>query len=314
MKYFIGWDVGAWKCEAKNKSSCDAIFILDEKQMMGHHRGNISKIIQTICDFPPETKVARLIELLFSLCSLEGPLSSPDEFFLAIDTPLGWPHAFSVLMNRTLSEKWSYHEDQRNIDNTLLFRKTERELGSSLSAIVDSIGSQSTKGIALLCSLNATLKSWGIWEAGQLTIIETYPKACIRSECFLKWAVQQSLPHDIREWYYYKNRKADRRIQEQDDTFDAGICALLARAFAESLFHLKQPPAADPNKELHEGEGWIFYPADKLIAKSALEKYGSVVNSTDIDTFGMALQRLRGFVQQNQQSGDAGTPEIETDE
>jgi len=312
MKYFLGWDVGAWKCEAKNKASCDALFILNEKQMMGHHRGNISGIIQQICDVPPEAKVARLIELFLSLCSLEARFSPADEYFLAIDTPLGWPHAFSMLMNRTLSEKWNYHEDQRNIDNTLLFRKTERELGSSLSAVVDSIGSQSTKGIALLCSLNATLKSWGIWQAGQLTIIETYPKACIRSEVFLEWAVQQSLPHDIREWYLYKNRKADQRIQEQDDTFDAGICALLAKAFADPPFRLKLPPATDLNNELHEG--WIFYPADQLIAKSALEKYGSVVNATNVDTFGIALQRLRGFIQQKPQSGDAGTPETETDE
>jgi hypothetical protein len=312
MKYFIGWDVGAWKCEAKNKASCDALFILNDKQMMGHHRGNISGINQQICDVPHAEKIARLIESFLSRCSLEERFSSDDEYFLAIDTPLGWPHTFSLLMNRTLSEKWNYHEDRRNIDNTLLFRKTERELGSSLSAVVDSIGSQSTKGIALLCSLNAALASWGIWRAGNLTIIETYPKACIRSEVFLEWAVKQSLTHDNREWYFYKNRKSDRRIQEQDDTFDAGICALLAMAFADHSFPLKQPPATDPNQEVHEG--WIFYPEGQLIAKSALEKYGKVVNATDVDTFGTALQRLRGFIRQKHESGDAETQETETDE
>lgn len=312
MKYFIGWDVGAWQCEAKNKKSCDAIFILNEAPMMGHHRGNISGLIQQICDAPPEKKVSRLIESFFSLCTLEVPSSSTDEFLLAIDTPLGWPHAFSLLMNRTLSDKWNYHEAQRNIDNTLLFRRTERELGSSLSTVVDSIGSQSTKGIALLCALNATLKSWGIWQAGPLTIIETYPKACIRSEVFLEWAVKQSLSHDIREWYFYGNRKTDQRIQEQDDTFDAGICALLAKAFADQPFQLKQPPANDPDQEMHEG--WIFHPANQLIAKTALEKYGKVVNASDVSTFGMALERLKRFIQQNQQSGEVRAQETESDE
>jgi len=232
MKYYIGWDVGAWKCTNASNKSCDALFVMNEAGGIGHYRDNISPSIQAVCDSAAEVKAKRLIDEWFRLCGMEKEFSLDDEYCIAIDTPLGWPKSFSSLLNGQLDSKWRFSSDKPNNQNTLLFRRTERQLGSSFSAIVDAIGSQSTKGIALLCALQAKVHSWGVWTTPNITLIEAYPKACLRSVSCVEWMCGLTLTSDIREWHFPKNKetkKRERTLKNQEDTFDACICACLAR-------------------------------------------------------------------------------------
>ncbi|MDB4777826.1 DUF429 domain-containing protein [bacterium] len=296
MDYYIGWDVGAWKCK-RTGGSCDALFVMDKNGSLGCHRDNMSVSIQKVCDSSVEEKQATLIDGWFSLAKVEGhAYSAEHKYFVAIDTPLGWPKTFTQLMSGNLSKNWKFNSKDRNIENTMLFRRTERELGSSLSAIVDSIGSQSTKGMALLCSLGATLESWGVWKAGNITLFETYPTACLRSEAFVDWMCGLKLKQDIRCSKKQRTKKKaskKRLFIDQDDIFDAGVCACLAKAFTAGNPKLKQPPE-DTDDE--ESEGWIFYPDDKPIEKSLISKYKSVVNTPTTKSFAMAVKQFRELV------------------
>lgn len=180
------------------------------------------------------------------------------------------------------------------MDNSLLFRRTERELGSSLSGVVHAIGSQSTKGMALLCSVGAKTKSWGVWQAANVTLFETYPNPCLRSKSFVEWMQGLKLSRDIRQWYTLFDKETDRweqRLLDQNDIFDAGVCACVARAFAEGTLSLKKPPAEDTDNE--QNEGWIFYPDDRLVQIRDANNYKNIVNSENVETFHDAIQAFK---------------------
>ncbi len=302
MKYYIGWDVGAWKCTNSNNSSCDALFVLDETGEQKHYRDNISETIQMVCDAKDEEKNKCLIDKWFELCRLKARYSDGDQYYIAIDTPLGWSKSFGMLLNGKLDPRWTYDSEQPNIQNLLLFRRTERELGSSFSSIVDAIGSQSTKGIALLCALKSEAESWGVWVKRNIKLFETYPKACIRSLEFLRWMHDLRLRHDIREYYYPNNKDTGKKVRtlaKQDDIFDAAVCACLAKAFVEGALQLKRPPVSDDFAE--QTEGWIFYPDGKLLGTRLLSKYVDVVNANDVATLSIGVTRLLERVTQSGQ-------------
>lgn len=299
MKYYIGWDVGAWKCTKANDASCDAIFVANEACALGHYRDNVSQTIQAVCDSSADTKAKCLIDTWFTLCGMDQRYVSEDEYCIAIDTPLGWPKSFSMLLTGQLDVKWQFSSKQPNIQNTLLFRRTERELGSSFSAVVDAIGSQSTKGIALLCALQAEVHSWGVWKVKNLTLVEAYPKACLRSVAFVDWMCGLSLNWDIREWYEPANKvtkRRERKLLSQEDNFDAGVCSCLARAFVEGKPPLKHPPQIDSEAEL--AEGWIFHPSGEMLKPMLASNYAKVVNAVDVSSLEEAIKKFRQHISQ----------------
>ncbi len=293
-RYYIGWDVGAWKCKNASKASCDAIFVLNEQNEGWHYRNNLSETIQVVCD--AQEKAKSLIDGWFNLCGMSQRYSASDTYFIAIDTPLGWPKSFSLLLQGQLDSDWRFERAKNNSQNSLLFRRTEREFGACFSAVVDSIGSQSTKGIALLCALDATLKSWGIWESQNITLVETYPKACLRSRSFVDWMNGLKLTRDIRDWSPTKQNVLTR----QEDNFDAAVCACAAKAFAEASSQLRQPPDEDLKDE--KSEGWIFYPTGELIPPTVANRYSDVINAEDVPTLGEAISRFRTHINKSKMS------------
>tara|TARA_E500000305_G_C4015267_1_gene235200 strand:+ start:469 stop:1407 length:939 start_codon:yes stop_codon:yes gene_type:complete len=265
-EYFIGWDVGAWKCSAGRKNSCDAIVVICGQNIIGHYRANISRTLQDLATQPKENRIESFINKWFSLtCGDENShrYDPKDQYFVAIDTPLGWPKDFKTLLDGKLPKDWTYDHSGSNIQNTLLFRYTEKQkLASGLSAIVNSIGSQSVKGLLLLEILNAKLESWGIWKAGNVVFLETYPKACLIRPKFMNWIQGLHLNHSLVNKFKTLISKNSTKYRDicviPEDLFDAGVCACVAKAFSEGFPPLVTPSAEDPVK--YKSEGWIFYP------------------------------------------------------
>lgn len=299
MNYFVGWDVGTWKCTNGNGKSCDALVVTTDTAMVGHYRGNMSESISDVLRAEPEERGRTLARTWLSLCGVHHQPTEEDRFYVAIDTPLGWPKGFVRLLEGAWPT-WTFRTGDYDTTNPLLFRKTERELNAGFSVVTHSIGNQSTKGMSLIRALGAAHDPWGVWRKNNVVLIETYPKACLRSERFVDWVVGRGFGHDVREWYNPVNkatRKREKTLTSQDDTFDAGVCACLAEAFATGSVELVRPPAEDRDYEKHEG--WIFYPAGDLLPARLADGYSKVTNSAAVSTFGEAMTALREYVRAN---------------
>ena len=273
MKYYIGWDVGAWHCKSTGKGSKDALAILDEKQALcgSLWEGNLSSLILKTSSQPDATSF--FIDELFKLCKVaNSPHKEPgNRFWLAIDTPLGWPTAFRELVMAPSEDTNSSDADSpvtnavvnlgnSKIHNPFLHRKTETLLGQSLSAVQDQIGSQSTKALYLLDLLKPIRESVGVWknQTAGLTILETYPAPCMRSFEFID---------------RMKSISTDESITS-DDKFDALVCAGLASAIATDDGAFVSQPCEDCDVE----EGWIFAPQRCLPASGGIS-YGKLIGS-----------------------------------
>jgi hypothetical protein len=260
MKYYIGWDVGAWHCSDSGESSKDALVILDENLTVhGVWEGNLSSHIVDAC-----TEAETSNCLLNSLCKLceVNPLEIQGSAILfAIDTPLGWPDQFRQLL-QWLEQQEDFKNRisppciERKIENPYLHRRTETELGSGLSTVQDQIGSQSTKALFLLRSIGATSNSPGVWKAPIIksTFIETYPAPCVRSLDFLSVLKQVKNTENI----------------SSVDKFDALVCAALACVFDNRKDGLS---VTEPKDDISIEEGWIFVPK-KLLPIQVAVSYG----------------------------------------
>ncbi len=235
----IGWDVGAWYCPdgRTGKPSRDAIVILDSKlEIVGTPwRGNLREVINN-CSTTAEWSAE-----LFTLCREPA---KPGSITLAIDAPLGFSDAFGQLVNK-LAAVASIESNQTN---PYLFRRTERYLFdrdvNPFSAVTHMIGSQATKGMHVLARFAPKVVGCGVWsDGGDLTVIETYPSPCSKSE-----TIQEKL-----------ERGRYPRFPDQDDRNDALICALVASLFAESRSEL-----VPPEEDVSRSEGWIWVPEDAI--------------------------------------------------
>jgi hypothetical protein len=303
--YYIGWDVGAWKCSTGRNDSCDAIVVLRDKAIVGHYRDNISSTLHELATLPKEKRIASFINKWFSLaCNLStSPRYSPDDkYYVAIDTPLGWPKDFKTLLDGTLPEDWKYDHGEANLHNSLLYRYTERQkLAGGLSVIVDSIGSQSVKGLVLLETLAAKEMSWGVWTAGNVTFLETYPKACLVRPEFVRWIhglqLTQPLSDSFKTLVGKKpNRYADISVIPED-LFDAGICACVAKALADGKPRLVHPGKEDPIK--YKSEGWIFYPDESTggNSQSIADGHKSMTCAEGVVTFHEAIVEFQKHIE-----------------
>ncbi len=249
-RYFIGWDVGGWNCD-KNTSSRDALVILDaDRAIFGRPwRGNLRRHINSAAD------TTEWLRALFSLCKASYP--SGAHCTLAIDTPLGFPQAFTdLIVQRSATD----HIPDQSGANPYLFRKTERwlfERGiAPLSAVKDMIGSQATKGLHVLAKFAPVRERCGVWHGGDLlTAIEAYPAPCRRSARI----AELTEPYAITE--APDGKRTGACGLDHTDKVDALTCALIAHLFATDRPSLTPPPDAVP-----ASEGWIWLPQDALPA------------------------------------------------
>ena len=177
MEYFAGWDVGGWNCE-NNPASRDALAVLamvdGTLSLIGKvFRGNIRKQIN---------RHDTLAAILNECCGTS--IDSSDPVTIAIDTPLGLPKALTDLVQLRTFQK---EMPESYSANPYLYRQTELWLFgknfSPLSAIKDMIGSQATKGMHLLAKLGLETSDaqCGVWAAGNITALETYPTPVMTS-------------------------------------------------------------------------------------------------------------------------------------
>lgn len=263
---YIGWDVGTWICN--DKSSCDSIAVMDDAKIYQTYRGNLSEGIIDIWA-KQNCNILDLLKTWLDKCQFNQDLKDYKKITIGIDTPLGCPRLFKGLFSLVFNDRPRfYRSNSRAIDNSLIYRFTERKLGyclarrkakSPMSAITDSIGNQSTKGMIFLRSSGCVNAEWGVWEKNtegvEIKIIETYPSPLKNSPQFLNWAKGLNIEGNHRP----------RNIKTEDDSFDAVICALAARAFLNKPELLQFPPTIEerPRYSLkYKEEGWIFYQKD----------------------------------------------------
>lgn len=233
MKYYVGWDVGAWHCD-RNAKSKDALCVLkagkDGPEITGAvWRGNLKPKLN-------ELRVSDLVRDMLRLCEVEA--TGELELVFAIDTPLGWPRSMlSLLGGGNIVEVEEFRQ------NPYLFRETERFLADCgfepLSAVQDRIGSQSTKGIHFLRATSSQADDVGVWRTRQAradtTIIETYPAPCEKSETFRK------LFDPVTDTDIFQSQVGQRGVASRKDACDALRCALIAWLYANELQCLAAP-------------------------------------------------------------------------
>ena len=249
MKYYVGWDVGAWNCRKASESQ-DALAILAADGDSLVLKGNLFRgpLRSEIAD------IKSIEHLLNSHCNLSA--TCEDEFVIGIDTPLGLPEA--VQWHVTLDRLPSTIE-KRASHNPYLYRRTEQLLADKnyppLSAIKDMIGSQFTKGLHFLrkLQLERLTNPVGVWKKDKITAIEVYPATCKASDTngySCKGSqVAQSLFSSIR----------GKGEHLRTDETDALYCAIVAYLFAEKRHKLAPPP-----KDIPVSEGWIWHPVDSV--------------------------------------------------
>ena len=247
---YLGWDVGAWHCD-KGKSR-DALVLLAEvdgslSRIGEPYWGNLRKILS----------LGVPSDVLDSLVTEAGGGGLHlDRIVVAIDTPLGWPAAFRSLLDGEQAppipqdmarNKLVYRETERHLAKNAMWFKFAKNRDAPLSAVTHMIGSQSTKGLALLATLGLTMDERGVWtgEVGPRTVtaIETYPAPCWRSPDLA--AVRRQVQRKLRE--------------ANQDKKDALTCALVAR-----LFDLDERLLAAPATPPPPREGWIWIPQDRI--------------------------------------------------
>lgn len=250
MKYlFMGWDVGAWNCDRGR--SRDALCVLtgssfEDLRFTGRPwRGNLrGRIVGGPC---PDA----LLE--------EAGLVAEDgtEVVVAVDTPLGWPAAFSKLL---AGDVQLAPVSDAVPDNPYIFRRAEQALvqrglfstgRTPLSPVRDMIGSQSTKGLYYLRNSAMIQTAPAVWQVGDWTAIETYP-APVRTSSMLR-------PHfdRLRSDSTLVARTREGRNAEAD-LHDALWCALVAASWTIARTRLVKPPEGGDIRS----EGWIWLPSD----------------------------------------------------
>jgi|GEM_PF-1820153 len=307
MKYYIGWDVGAWHCPETGKRSKDAIAIIDEeRELVGKlWEGNLTKIyLKTVKEVKPEC-TSIFIEEIFSLCGAKAEYKKDASFCIAIDTPLGWTTSFrelltmwsfgsykelilkemgsknnnSILTRKTeqnFGESLSAIRDQKDLqlgdmdsknNNPLLTRQTEHRFGESLSAIQDQIGSQSSKAMYLLSLLKPSRESTGVWKTTSQNL-----------------TIIETYPAPcMRSLAFIEHMKSiDLKTAKisSSDKFDALVCANLAWCFENPPTPTLQSIQIDsPPTENDPAEGWIFAPQENILDSNFGVSYPKLIGA-----------------------------------
>lgn len=193
---------------------------------------------------------------------------------LGIDCPLGWPDDFVAFLQAHHTGHVLAPADVAGKDwrQRLANRATDRQVRNAcglkpLSVAADRIALTAMRAAGILARLADQGRP--VDRAGSGVVVEVYPAASLRI-----W----NLPHQGYKRGHQKNREqligalltaapwldlgthTDLCVHS-DDAFDAVIAALTARAHA-----LKQTtvPAAGPEREQAEREGWIVLPNGPL--------------------------------------------------
>ena len=198
--YYVGWDVGAWKC-AKTQfanSSQDCITILNaEGQLLFAWMGNIydyttTSLVNFLNALIEDTKTSPKKPKGVNICfSREPKITENDIIVIAIDAVLGMPKRASSLFDlnpkcaqadMSDSSETSVPLDSDEIEKSCIFRLVEQRLlqlpktNPPLSLLKDRLGSQATKALF-------TLKQWNFKWNEENVVWECEKKNCEKKNC-----------------------------------------------------------------------------------------------------------------------------------
>jgi len=183
---------------------------------------------------------------------------------VGIDAPFGWPDEFveAVAGHHGLGP-WpgAGSADPNDFRASLSYRETDRrvmEVRRPLSVSTDKIGVTAMRCAGLLHLID------GVDRAGLGPVAEVYPAAALvrwghQSGAYKAKLAKEALPpmvEAIRSGLP-ELEPADFDLAENDDVFDALICALVARA---AVLGLTDPPPPELLERARR-EGWIHLPS-----------------------------------------------------
>jgi hypothetical protein len=261
--FFLGWDVGPWKCTGDSK---DALHVLrwSNRRMTSEgqpFRGNILRMTDG------GTGIDDLLQLV------QVKVRPTAKLVIAIDAVFGWPKQFIGLTKRRTRFTPECSFRCRSTHNRYLYRETERFLDDKLgmgsnmpkTAVGGRIGNAGTKAQYFINRIRGTYSCYvppfDQWDpkaagASEVTLIEVYPGAAKCSKGY-------------RNWMKHADGKLAAGLGQGDET-DAIHSALVAGCYAETVGMISGgfPPVWVPTDASGGGydleaitrEGWIFTP------------------------------------------------------
>jgi hypothetical protein len=263
--YFLGWDVGTWKCTGDSE---------DALQMLKWQAGRLSAVGQSFRgNLLLETKGERTVEALIAVTKL-SPLPPDAALVVGIDAVFGWPRQFVELLDGKADYIPKVGKEDWNTDNKYLHRETERFLVNTFglkspnrpkTAVGDAIGSAGTKAQFFLAGMRKGRKCYvppvDPWDAGRaskasITVIEVYPGVTVFSRSFGEIDVPSG---------------TKVAMLGKGDAADSMRCALVGACYANTvgLIQADLPSVYVPSDaqagdgydvEAIPTEGWIFTP------------------------------------------------------
>lgn len=253
---YLGWDVGAWGCDARSGSQDALVALVRDGDAFRPHgelfRGNVNR--------GGGLWVPSAVDLLRVLLGLVGlARTEVRSLTIAIDAVLAWPQAFlDLLLGRDGGEA---QRNDREPFERYLRRPQEVALlrtgTQPLSPVTDSIGNQSTKAIHVLrrLGLHGEHGAWtGVIDGVNVTAIETYPAPARSRGDVAELTTPWSDALRTRDFARVVGGTAAKHHPSiWQDVDDALVCALVAAWYATERSRLEAPAATDE-------EGWIWLP------------------------------------------------------
>lgn len=236
----IGWDAGGWR----GKKQGLAALIREET-------GQI-RLLQ-----PPSGRSleqwgeAHRLDRFVEVATAGTATRKSHRVVIGIDAPLGFPSAFTKLLNGTAT---AVNLEKEMIHNRYAFRETDRVIAERfkmpLSASFDKLGNNAS--VAMHYALGwreqgLRVLPFDVDDGVSDIAIEVYPAI-----------VCESAGGDRPSWLQPILNLAEG-LERGSDTQDALVCAALALAY-HSCGTGGLPRMAGPDRELPKGEGWIYTP------------------------------------------------------
>lgn len=234
----IGWDVGGWMGNKHGLAIAEWEYGNGSITWLGTATIALTEILT-----PQE---------IYRLVTGKVLDESSNKIVIGVDAPLGFPIDYQNLVS---GYPLDFSKPQREIDNRLAYRETERYLHrvfskKALSAPFDKLGNNATVAIYYAkrwAEYGYQLHPMADSQDSSKSIIEVYPALSKTKGGMVTSPILELLPLNLKV---------------KTDEYDAAICALLAIAYGANGTHPKLPILVGPPKKLADyarQEGWIYH-------------------------------------------------------
>lgn len=236
----IGWDAGGWRGKKQGLAA------------LARDEGGHIRLLQ-----PPSGRSleqwgeAHLLDRFVEVATGGMVSRRSHRVVIAIDAPLGFPSAFTGLLNGTAG---TVDLGMEMIHNRYAFRETDRNIAGRfkmpLSASFDKLGNNATVAMH-------HVQGWRQQSLRVLPFDEDDGVSDIGIEVYP--AIVCDAPGGERPAWLQQILDLAKELERGSDTQDALVCAALALAYHSQGSH-GFPRMVGPDRELPAGEGWIYTP------------------------------------------------------